>query len=301
MLESLFLLALTIPSQGIPETIIPVQSVVISLIDDVEMAFEEAGVVQFVQIAPGKIVRKGDLLGELNVIVAELEVRRVRAELEMAKLKADNDLSVQLSVKALGVAATEVTRAEKSNLKYKGTVSATEIDRLNLARDKAELQIKQARHDQQYDRLQVSLKETELNIAQHNLERQQLRSPIDGIVVKVEHQPGERAHPDQPFCRIIRMDRLRAEGFVDTKAGNVSIGQRVLVSFPQRNPDQKVQVEGMVTFVDPEIDTITGQYRIWAELANPNGVLKPGQRPAMVIEAKVTSSLEVKNPNSPAP
>ncbi len=301
MLESLILLVLSTPSQAIPETKIPVQSVVISLIDDVELAFDDAGIVQHVRINSGNVVQKGDILGVLDVTDAELEVRRVRAELEMAKLKADNDLSVQLSVKALGVAATEVTRAEKSNLKYKDTVSATEIDRLKLARDEAELKIQQAKHDQKYSLLQVRLKETELDIAQHNLERRQLRSPIDGVVVKVEHQPGERAHPDQSFCRIIRMDRLRAEGFINGDSGNVVIGQKVLVSNPVSPTDETQQIEGTITFVDPEIDTITGQYRIWAELANPNGVLKPGQRPSMVVAAKVTSSLEGENPNSPAP
>ena len=292
MLESLFLLVLMIPTQSAPETKIPVQSVVISLIDDVEMAFEEAGVVQHVHITAGKNVRKGDLLGELNVIDAELEVRRVRAELEIAKLMAKNDLDVQLSVKAHAVAVTEVTRALKSNEKYKETVSASEIDRLKLARDKAELQIKQAQLDQQQRQFQVLLKEVEFDIAQRKLQQRQLRSPIDGIVVKVNHQPGERAQPDQPFCRIIRMNRLRAEGFVDTNAGNVSKGQKVLVSHPMHPTNQTEQIEGTITFVDPEIDTITGQYRIWAELANPNGVLKPGQRPAMVVVPMVNSSSE---------
>jgi RND family efflux transporter MFP subunit len=301
MLESIFLLVLTTPSQAIPETKIPVQSVVISLIDDVELAFDDAGIVQHIRISPGNLVQKGDLLGVLDVTDAELEVRRVRAELEMAKLKADNDLSIQLSIKALGVAATEVTRAEKSNLKYKGTVSETEIDRLKLAREEAELQIQQAKHDQNYSHLQVRLKETELDIAQHNLERRQLRSPINGVVVKVEHQPGERAHPDQPFCRIIRMDRLRAEGFIHAEAGNVAIGQKVLVSNPVSPTDETQQIEGTITFVDPEIDTITGQFRVWAELANPNGVLKPGQRPSMVIETRVDSVSNDENSKSLAP
>ena len=39
-----------------------------------------------------------------------------------------------------------------------------------------------------------------------------------------------------------------------------------------------VTFEGRITFVDPEINPVSGQYRIWAELPNPDGRLRPGHR-----------------------
>ncbi|WP_417849990.1 efflux RND transporter periplasmic adaptor subunit [Thalassoglobus sp.] len=283
MLESLLFLLVSAPVENPPAKPIPVQSAVVSLIDDVDLAFGETGIVEKVYVSAGDQIRKGDLLAELNSTDAELEINRVHAELEMAKLKAHNDLSVQLTVKALGLANAELSRAVKANEEFDNTVSASEIDRLTLSRDEAELRIEQAQHDLEYTRLQVRLKDVEFDIARRKRERRRLRSPIDGVVVKVEHHGGEWAQPDQTFCRIIRTDRVRVEGFVNEADGDVEIGQPVMLSLLSSKTGEPQQFPGTVTFVDPEIDTVTGQYRISAEFENPEGILRAGQRPTLLI------------------
>jgi macrolide-specific efflux system membrane fusion protein len=42
---------------------------------------------------------------------------------------------------------------------------------------------------------------------------------------------------------------------------------------------------GTVAFVSPEVDPITGQVRIWAEIDNRDGRLRPGQPVRMTIGA----------------
>lgn len=288
MFESLLIWTLMLPAQSqADQTLenheIPVQSVVVSLIDDVNLTFGEAGVVESVQCRPGDQVRKGDLLARLDTKDAQLELRRIEAELQMAKLKASNDLSVQLSKKALSVAKTELSRALKANEKFPDTVSGSEIDRLQLRVDEAELQIQQAKLDVEYQKLQVYLKEAERDIVQRQIEKRQLRSPMDGVIVKCELHGGELARPEQPQCRVVNMDRIRVEGFVQASEPSVETGDKVLVLWGGEKDGIRNDISGRITFVDPEIDTITNQYKVWAEIDNRDAGLRPGYRPAMVI------------------
>lgn len=280
MFESMIIWSLLIPGQNPEIAEVPVQSVVVSLIDDVELALGESGIVQSVKVRPGLLVKRGDLLVELETLDAELELQRVEADLAMAKLKASNDLSLQLSKKSLAVAKTELSRAIKANEKFSETVSASEIDRLQLTVDEAELQIQQAQHDLEYQRLQVRLKEAERAIIQRQIGKRQLHSPIDGVIVDCRLQPGEFANPEQPLCRVINTDRIRVEGFVSTSEHLVRIGDQVRVSLADSGMEK---ISGEITFVDPEIDTITKQYKVWAEIKNKDLGLRPGMRPGMVI------------------
>ena len=47
--------------------------------------------------------------------------------------------------------------------------------------------------------------------------------------------------------------------------------------------EQAAAFDGTVSFVSPEVDPITGQVRIWAEIDNRAGRLRPGQPVRMVI------------------
>ena len=44
--------------------------------------------------------------------------------------------------------------------------------------------------------------------------------------------------------------------------------------------------QGKVAFVSPEVDPITGQVRVWAEIENRDGRLRPGQAAKMRIASK---------------
>jgi multidrug efflux pump subunit AcrA (membrane-fusion protein) len=42
--------------------------------------------------------------------------------------------------------------------------------------------------------------------------------------------------------------------------------------------------KGKVVFVSPEINPVNGQARVWAEIDNASGLLRPGLRPQMKIQ-----------------
>ena len=268
-----------------PDAVTPIHlnSVVIVSIDDVDVAANDGGLLAQTAVREGDVVHRGDLLGELDHDDQKLEVERAARELRIAEFEADNQLRVELAQKALGVAEAEFKRAVQANENFKSTVTQTELDRLRLTRDQAYLSVEQALRDLQLAGLRVELKRTELEIAEQRLARRRILAPIDGVVVKVHRHAGEWIQPGEAFCQVIRTDRVRAEGLVDVRHSVVS-GQRVRIELhgPARS---RREFFGEVTFVDPHVSALTGQYRIHAVIDNRNGVLRPGQSVAMFLDS----------------
>ncbi|CAK9020771.1 Peptidase family M50, partial [Durusdinium trenchii] len=263
---------------------LPVRSVVISLVDDVEVPVREAGVLTRLEVSTGVYVDAGQLLAVLDDGAARLAEERAAAELAIARLRAESRLRVELAEKTLDVASTEVRRAEESNAVFASTVSETELDQLRLNQEKSRLELEQALQDLEVDRLVVKLHEADLAIAQDSVERRRVVAPLTGKVVRVDREAGEWIQPGEPLCRIVGTRRVRAEGFLSGDNPAVREGAAVTVRLADNSGALRDFV-GEVVFVDPEINAVNGQYRIWAEVENPDGVLRPGHRPQMWVAA----------------
>jgi macrolide-specific efflux system membrane fusion protein len=104
--------------------------------------------------------------------------------------------------------------------------------------------------------------------------------------VQVHHRRGEWVQPGEKVLRILRLDRLRAEGFVDARNLErelLDAPVKVRVSLPGQ---PEAEFSGRVVFVSPEIDPVNSQVRIWADIENPKLELRPGLRAAMTIDPK---------------
>jgi multidrug efflux pump subunit AcrA (membrane-fusion protein) len=98
------------------------------------------------------------------------------------------------------------------------------------------------------------------------------------------HQQGEWVEAGQPVLRVIRLDRLLVEGYVEAKlVDQSSRGRRVQVQAQTRAG--AIVVEGRLTFVSPEIDSVNQQVLVKAEIENRDLQLRPGQPVEMVIAA----------------
>ncbi|MEW4487265.1 efflux RND transporter periplasmic adaptor subunit [Thalassoglobus sp. JC818] len=258
-------------------------TVTISFIDDVELSCEEPGRLASVNVEVGATVEEGQRIARQEDSSARIDVARAESQLRMAVFASQNDLEYQLQLKARDIAQSELERAEESRKQYAKSVSQSEIDRLKFALDETELKIEQAKFQQEMKRLEAQLREDELAIAQNNLARRELRSPVSGMVVEVNHQAGEWIQPGEPIARIVRVDRVRAEGLIPAATSKVRRGQPVAVILTREDGSESMH-PGVVTFVDPEINPISEQIRVQAEIENPNGTLQPGQHPRMIID-----------------
>jgi macrolide-specific efflux system membrane fusion protein len=110
-----------------------------------------------------------------------------------------------------------------------------------------------------------------------------LVAPISGIVISVQRHLGESVEVGQVVARLIGMDTLRAEGFlnVDKVAPDLS-GRKVELTV--RLPGLEGQrFPGTLVFINPEVDPVNGQIRFWAEIENRDHRLRPGLSGAMKI------------------
>ena len=168
------------------------------------------------------------------------------------------------------------------------------MDRLRLSADRAELEIEKAERNLKLAGLEHALEAKEVEAATIDLQRRKIVAPISGVVVAVMRRPGEWVHPGDTVVRVLRIDRLRVEAFLPgDKVAHDLTGSRatLAVDLPGK---RREQFSGKIVFVDPEIEPVTGQFRVWAEVANPERLLNPGRHGTLTIElpAPVASSLK---------
>jgi macrolide-specific efflux system membrane fusion protein len=265
------------------------ESTLVTIIEEVEVPAKVEGVLASIEVKEGQIVESQAVLARIDDAEARLTYDRAAIEFESARKQARNDLKVRIARKAADVAKSELQRGLKSNAIKKDAVTEAEIDRLRLAADKSELEIDQALHEQETAELTSRLKETEMKLAQQAVERRTIVSPISGMVVQVNSQRGEWVQAGKTVIRVLRLDRLRVEGFVHSKrlTGDL-VGRKATLTVDL--PDKPgAQFAGTVVFVSPEIDPVNQTVRVWAEIDNSQLLLRPGLRGKVTIPSNNTT------------
>jgi len=119
--------------------------------------------------------------------------------------------------------------------------------------------------------------EAERAIALFEAEQREIRSPIDGVVVRCFKEPGESVGRVEPIVEVMDTRRLLLLFHLDSRLHDLlSIGDTIPVSFPEMRGDSTA--EATVHFIDPEVDAKSGLFRVRLLLPNPEGKLKPGLR-----------------------
>ena len=264
---------------------IQVSSVLLKLIEQVEVPAREAGVLQEVAVREGQMVAQGAPLAQIEDADVRLERRRAQLELVAARKQADSDVKVRYAKKSLEVAESELRRARDSQKRLAQSVSESELDQLRLAVQQGALQVEQAELELDLARTARELKENDLAVADHGIRQRKIVAPLAGFVAQVHRHGGEWLQPGQTILRILRLDRLRAEGMINAKAvrGNLNgTPVKLTVALDDGPP---VEYAGKIVFVSPEIDPVNSQVRIWAEIDNTDLRLRPGLQGSMVIGA----------------
>lgn len=260
-----------------------VESVLLAPIQEVEVATQEAGLLQRLAVAEGVIIREGDLLAQIDDTDAKLEKIRAEIELDNARRNASNDIKVRVAVKAAEVAAAELQRGLESQKRYPKSVSETEIDRLRLAADHAKLQVEQAKYDFETAQLALRVQENQVQRAARQVERRRILAPVCGRVVQIFRQQGEWVELGQPIARVLRIDRLKAVGSLDARhleGDPTGRSVRLKVELPDKGV---ADFQGRVTFVHSEVNPVNGQLDFWAEIENADLRLRPGLRGSLTI------------------
>jgi macrolide-specific efflux system membrane fusion protein len=265
-----------------PHKAIEVESVVLRLFEEAEVPAQEAGLVTGVAAHEGQRVKQGELLAQIDDQVPRLAADAAKAKYDISRAKATNDVKIRYAQKALEVSEAELRRSTESIQKFAKSVSQSQLDVEQLTVQKNRLESEQAEHDQAIAVLEMKAQETDLNAAKAEITRRRIVAPFDGAIVQVYLRKGEWAEPGQKALRIVNTERLKAEGFIRAEdATMVATGNAVQLVIELNGKPQTFA--GKIAFVSPEVDPITGQVRVWAEIENRDGRLRTGQAAKMTV------------------
>jgi macrolide-specific efflux system membrane fusion protein len=258
-----------------------VESVVLRLLAEADVPAQEAGVLTNVAVREGDAVKKDAVLATIDDQVARMAELAAKLKYDVAHEKATNDVQVRFAQKAAEVAEAELNRSTESVARFAKSVSQSQLDVERLNVDKTRLEAEQADHNQQVAALEMKSAQNELDAAKVQLARRRIVAPFDGTVVQIFVRLGEWVEPGQKALRIVDTSRLKAEGFLSAGDANAKLlGASVQLTLEGQGGKS---FPGKISFVSPEVDPINGQVRVWAEIDNRSGALRPGQPVHMKI------------------
>jgi macrolide-specific efflux system membrane fusion protein len=256
----------------------------VKLISQARVPAREAGVLEAVNVTEGQRVKVGHALAVIDDRLARLEEELAKLEHEAAKIERENDVDKRYAQKSLEVAHSELKRSQQANQQYPVSVSQTEIERLQLLVERSALSIEQSDRDKDIAIITEKIKDRTVEATGLRVQHRQIQAPIDGTVVEVLAQQGEWLSPGEPVVRIIKLDRLRVEGHLDgRKFGRELEGCAVRLQVTLPPGDRVDEFLGKIVFVSPEVQPVTGEVRVWAEVENPELRLRPGDHGVLTI------------------
>lgn len=263
---------------------IVVNDAAVKLIRQVKLPASEAGILTEFIVQEGDIVDKDQLLAKSDDRLAQIEKRTADLEFQIATEQSENDVDERYADKSLAVAQSEWQLSSEAASRVPGSISSTELSKLKLVVEQARLSKEQAQRDMRIMRLTKQVKEQAVQLAQQKLDLRLIKAPFKGMVVELLSQAGEWVDPGQPVLRIVQLDRMRVEINLDGKRYGPELkGRHVQLSVLLPPGDRKETFNGEVTFVSPELQPVTGQVRVWAEVINRDLLLRPGSRGTLRI------------------
>jgi RND family efflux transporter MFP subunit len=128
-------------------------------------------------------------------------------------------------------------------------------------------------------------KETDLKAAQLDyqialtaLEEKTIKSPLSGIVVQRYKEPGEAVDRAEKLFDIVDIDQVYVRVYVEPAIlEKLAVGDKISVHIPDifHGPQD---FTGSVSFIAPNVDAASGEFRVKILIDNPNHLIKAGMR-----------------------
>lgn len=265
---------------------ITVNPVLIKVIEEVAVPAIQEGPIWNIQVKEGQVVQVGQTLIQLDDQRARLKQQQAELEQKIAAKKAGNRSGVQLAETETRVTNSSLQRAMESRKRFPDTPSQAEVDEIELRVAQAKQHLEQATQEFQLAELAKELTIKNLELATFEVERHQIKSPIQGAVTEIIAKKGEWVRPGEPLVRVMRVDRLKVEGFLKRDAVSPTLLDRGVSIVVEGGEGEKVRHVGKIVFISPVVEPNDRTQRIVAEVDNSKGLLGPGLRAKMIIHAR---------------
>jgi RND family efflux transporter MFP subunit len=260
-----------------PVSPIRVEKCFVKSLKEVVIGFDRPGILGKLDIQEGDLVNSGQVLANLKDDAA-------RAALNVAQLQADSDFEIIYAQLAADVAKVEHEKMLEANRIKAKTIPDLEVLRARLNHDKALAEVDKAKQSQEV----FKAKRDEAKV---QLDTYRLEAPFDGFVTRLHLVTGASVKQGDPVIELVSTQKVKVEGFVSVRdSALIKPGCPVDVYLDRpaevgevadaRKPDG----EGKIVFVDvAKVTAVGSKVRVWAEVENPDKLLRAGLTATMTI------------------
>lgn len=275
-------------AQGLSNTTagaIEVNKPLVILINEVPVPAQADGVLAEIPVEEGIIVEAGQTIAKMDDREARVTLELKQAEEIEAQLNALNDVNKRYAINAEEL-SREKSQAFKELLR-KNAIAKWEARTAELEALRDNLQIELADLNQRIAEAQYKAKVSERQLAQLAVDKRLIIAPFAGFVEQRIAQPGEWLQAGAPIVKLVRMDTLRVQGFVEDARNTTRIatGMPVIVEFTLE--DKSIErVPGKLGFVSNDIG-LGGERRVWMDFENQrvgnDWKIRPGMKPTKML------------------
>lgn len=280
------------PARPGQQGVVHVPHGLVTAIDDVKVPARDAGSLTKIYVKPGNYVEVDFAMGEIDNRDTLAKQRIAQGELDAALVQSNSKAEIEAAKKGRDVAKAEYDSAlaiwEKSR---GGAISEQELRRAKFQWDRSLAQIEVAETDNRVAQQTVLIKQAQLDATQVELRKKKIEAPIQGQIVEVYKHMGEWVQPGDPVLRLVRLDRVRVEGFVyAAEASRTELEGKPVKVTVYLPGEKQVIVNGRVDYASPVIEGSgrNRQYRIWTEIDNQfvegNFLIQPGASAEMTVD-----------------
>lgn len=238
---------------------------------DAEVRSNVSGTLVKKHVDEGDMVKKGDLLFEIDHAPYQADYHMALANVNAAKV---------------GVETAELTAVNKTNLYEKGIISEYEKKLADNQLSSAKAQLEQA--------------EAKLEQAKINLDYSYVKSPNDGVIGYIPFSVGSLVGPttSTALTTVSQIDYVSADFSIDEKLmlyytakGGVKDILKYMPEVELKLADGTVyEHKGVVETVSGTLDTKTGSAKMSAKFPNPIKMLRSGSTGVIFIPREISNA-----------
>lgn len=240
-------------------------SVIVQAEFEMELKSEVGGRVIKSELDPGKSVKAGEVLCQLDTGDLALEIEKTKDEYAAAKKR----IAVGSSI-ALELATARDNLADFERLNKSGNFSDSD-----LVKKRREVQQIEQRYELEKvnNALLIEGYENTLKVKQRQLEKMTITAPFDGVVSIVYARPGDLIGGNSPIAILIATSRTVEAKISEENFADLKVGQKASVRFL---PYGAWLYDATVVKILPTADPTTQRYIVHVEVDIAPEKLVPG-------------------------
>lgn len=251
--------------------------------DEATLSIKVPGRLSTITVDLGSVVRRGQVIAQVEQQDYRLRVQQAEAELQQARARlglqpqGDDDRfdpEVTGTVRQARAVLEEArqNRQRVASLIESGVVARAEYESADAAFKVAQAKYQDAVEEIRNRQALLAQRRTELSLARQALADTTVVAPFDGLVQEKRASVGEYLGAAAPVVTIVRVNPLRFRGEVPERdAATVRAGQSVRVTVE----GDRGLYAGRIVRLSPTINQQNRVLVVEAEIANPGG-LRPG-------------------------